>query len=388
MKNALLIFGGKSFEHDISIITALIIYRNAKNCGYNLLPVYINKNQEWFYYAKENMSINLFKNFEKNYKKNGFKKAYLKTNKNFIFYSNGIIEKKIKVDCALNCCHGGMGEDGTLVSILENSKIPVSSGDSLAMGVCMDKVLSKKFFNSLKIPTINYFKFTKDDYLNNKEKILKNIDKLSLPIILKPSRLGSSIGIEVVKTIEEFDLAAKTALEFDDVILVERAILTNLREYNVAVMRVNNEIIVSELDKPIRKDEILSFKDKYIGNGKTSSKNNINTKSGVKGEYLTFKKLSDVDLKTESINKIKFYSRKVYEELNLNGVVRIDYIVDDKNKIYLNEINTIPGSLAYYFFIPNVFKSFDEYLNVILNSAIYRYENKVICKNEYITNLI
>lgn len=388
MKNALLIFGGNSFEHDISIITALIVYKNAKNCGYNLLPVYITKNEEWFYYAKENLTVESFKDFDKNFKSNGFKKTYLKTGQSYIFYKQGCFEKKIYVDCALNCCHGGKGEDGGLVNVLENSKIPITSGSSTALGICMDKVLSKQFFNALKIPTIKYFKFTKEDFLFNKDKIYKKIDNLSLPIILKPSKLGSSIGIEIVKSIEDFDKAAQVALEFDDVILVEKAILNGMREYNVAVMRANKEIVVSELDKPLRQDEILSFKDKYIGNEGKTSKVSIQKGGGSKGEYLSIKKLSKVDLADRYIEKIKYFSKKVYKELQLEGVVRIDYIVDDKNKIYINEINTVPGSLAYYFFVPNIFDNMSKYIKILLDTTIKNYENKNNIKREFITKLI
>ncbi len=385
-KNVLLVFGGNSFEHDISIITALTLYNKAKVCSYNLLPIYLSKSNEWFFYSKDNFNINLFKDFETNYKTNGFVKAYF-NDKSCLCYKKSLIEKKIQVYSVINCCHGGIGENGTITAYFNMLNIPISSGSVLSQAIGMDKVISKFVFNELNIPTIKFFKFTKHEFINKFDDILKKIKRLEYPLILKPSTLGSSIGIKIAKNQEEFIESAKVALEFDNTILVEKAILDNLREYNVACLYNNGNIVVSEVDKPKRTDEILSFKDKYIGDGNISSKRTNKTHSQKSGAYLD-NKLEASDLTQSQNIKLKEFAEKVYRELGLFGPVRIDFIMDKKNKIYINEINTVPGSLAYYFFIPNEFKSMNDYLcKLVENSIIYNKTQNNI-KKEFITKLI
>lgn len=400
-KNALLVFGGKSFEHDISIITALIIYNNAKETSYNFIPLYINKNNEWFFYAGNKLNISYFKNFDKEYKKNDFKKVSIKIGSNFIEYKDGFLTKKIPVDVALNCCHGGMGEDGSLTAILENCNIPVSSGGHTSMGVCMKKLLSKYVFLGDKIQTIKHTSFTKFEFESDLLMVQERVFNLGYPVILKPNNLGSSIGIEVVKSQNDFVRLAKVALEFDDTILVEKAILDGMTEYNIACLKIGNEIKVSMLDKPIKSEEILSFKDKYIGEENNSlNKNNFSKLTANKmcrknklngefnGEYLGDKKDFPADVPNKILKTIQDVSIKIYRDLELEGPVRIDYILDRKNKIYLNEINTVPGSLAYYFFIPSLFKNMSEFIDQILNNAIQNYREKIKVKKEYLTKII
>ena len=393
-KNALLIFGGKSFEHDISIITALIMLNKARSCKYNLLPVYITKNDEWFFYAKDKLDIKMFKDFYNNYKANGFKSAYLRIGNNNLFVKTGMLEKKIEVSCALNCCHGGKGENGSLTALLESCNIPVSSGSALGLGVCMDKVMSKHIFKSLKVPVIQSFSFTKDELKEDREQILKNLKKLDFPVILKPSTLGSSIGIEVVKNMGDFEKQALVALEFDNTILVEKAILDDMKECNVACLKVDGKTVVSGIDIPKRKDEILSFNDKYNSKGyfkgscEKLDRKNCLAKEGKTSKFNSEEKKLISTLPDKATKQIIEISKKVYEKLMLFGPVRIDFILDKKNKVFLNEINTVPGSLAYYFFVPYIYKGVDKFIEAILDNAIIEFNSKVKVKKEYITNLI
>ena len=391
MKNILLIFGGKSFEHDISIITALIV-KNRYNGKYNLVPVYIDRNNEWFYFAGKNLNSHMFKDFKNTFKQNKFYKAFLKTNENCLYYKKGLFEKKIEIYSAINCCHGGIGECGMLSDILLASKIPVSSGSHTSLGICMDKLLSKYCFEGLKIPFLKYFKTSLTEWENEKELVLKKVDNIGYPVIIKPASLGSSIGIFVAKNKKDFLKNIELSLAFDEKVLVEKAILDKMVEFNIAVIKKDGRIILSEIDKPLRSDEILSFKDKYIGDEK-----NAPTKKGTKntpkktpskgGGYLCENKKFVDDLPEKMVEKIKQISSKVYTELGLYGVCRIDFIMDKKMNIYLNEINAVPGSLAYYFFIPKMFKTMGEYIDCLADEGIKEFKIEDKFKKEFETKL-
>jgi len=379
--NVLLIFGGNSFEHDISIITALTIYNRSKACKYNLLPLYLSKNNEWFLFCGKNFSVENFKNFELSYK-NNFKKAYFKNGKN-LFYKSGLFEKKISFCSVLNCCHGGNGENGEITAFFNQLNIPITSGSYVAQTIGIDKIISKYYFSKINLPVVKSVEFNKSDFNKNQEKIMKKIKKINYPVIIKPASLGSSIGIEIAKNESELLERLYVAFEFDENVLVEKAILDNLREFNVACLYYNGEVIVSEIDEPKRTDEILSFKDKYIGEGGISTKNSSNKT----GSYF-YSKIKEISLNEEVKNNIKQYAKKIYEKLNCIGPVRVDFLMDKNENLFVNEINTVPGSLAYYFFIPSIFKTMNDYVEALVDESIKFFNNKNKIKKEFITKLI
>lgn len=392
MKNILLLFGGKSFEHDISIITALIVKNQYRNGKYHFVPVYVDKNDEWFYFAGENLSSHMFKDFEKSYKKDKFLKAYLKTNQNYLFFKQGLVERKIEIFAGLNCCHGGMGENGVLSCVLQASNIPISSGNHTALGICMDKVLSKYCFDGLKVSNLEYFSVTKMQF-ENKAEIFKKATQIGFPIIVKPANLGSSIGISIAKNQTELEKSLCVGFEFDDVLLCEKAIVEKMSEFNIACMARGDEILLSEIDKPIKSDEILSFKDKYIGETNSSAqKNNQKWKKEKQpkskcGAYVGENRKFCENIPEKVKTKLKQIAKTVYKELGLFGVCRIDFIVDKKNNVYLNEINAIPGSLGYYFFVPSVFKTMSDFVDCLIDECVLKFENEKKIKKEYITKL-
>lgn len=391
MKNILLIFGGKSFEHDISIITALIV-KNRYNGKFNLVPIYIDRDNEWFYFAGKNLNSHMFKDFKNTYKQNQFYKAFLKTNDNCLYYKKGLFYKKIEIYSAINCCHGGIGECGMLSDILLASKIPVSSGGHTALGICMDKLLSKYCFDGLKIPFLKYFKTSLKEWKNDREHVLKKVENVGYPVIIKPASLGSSIGIFVAKNKEEFLNNIESSLAFDEKVLIEKAVLDKMVEFNIAVMKKDGKIVLSEIDKPLRSDEILSFKDKYIGDEKNvpsrnGAKNTTQKAPSKGGGYLSENKKFVDDLPKKLVEKIRQISEKVYTDLGLYGVCRIDFIMDKKMNIYLNEINAVPGSLAYYFFIPKMFKSMGEFIDCLAEEGVIEYTKEDKFKKEFETKL-
>lgn len=394
MENILLIFGGNSFEHDISILTALIVKNQYRYGKYNILPVYIDHNNEWFFYGgKEKLMSSHFSNFDRTHNSNGFVKCYLKTGQKALFYKKGLLEKRLEVSAALNCCHGGIGESGNLTSMLEGSNIPISSGSHTALGILMDKVISKYVFDGLGLPNLPYFKISKASFTNNKQRYLNKANKLGFPIILKPATLGSSIGISIIKSPEEFYEKVENSFVFEDNILAEKAILEGMTEYNIACMRVKDKVIVSGIDKPLKSDEILSFKDKYIGDDESVISKNSTKK--IKGKS---SKMSGGSYMSQNINfpynvdeklqkQLEQIAVEVYTKLYMYGPVRIDFIACGEENVYLNEVNTIPGSLGYYFFVPSYFKDMTNYIDEIINTSIYLFNKQQKIKKEFITNL-
>lgn len=356
-------FGGKSVEHEVSILSALQAINAIDKDTYDVVPVYITKNNE-FYCSEKLLEINTYKDLEK--LKKDCKQIYF-THRNGQLIANsleGVLKKELlKIDIAFPVVHGLNVEDGTLQGFLEMYNIPYVGCDITSSAVGMNKIIFKKVLVASDIPVIDYYEAHLEDFEADEEKLFEEVyNKLSLPIILKPANLGSSIGIKVVKTKEEFSEAMNFVFEFTDKVLIEKCI-TNLKEINCSVLGNYDQQEVSELEEPVKADEILSFKDKYM------SENGKGTKSSGMAS-LTRKVPADIpeDMRSEIIE----ISKKVFKILDCEGVSRIDYIVDqDTNKVYVNEINTIPGSLAFYLWEAKGVK-FDVLCDRLIKLAIKR----------------
>jgi D-alanine-D-alanine ligase len=232
--------------------------------------------------------------------------------------------------------HGLNGEDGTLQGMLELSGIPYTSPGVLASAVSMDKIAAKLFLNGLGVKTVPWAWFDKAEFqtVDGYKKILASVEKLKYPIIVKPSNLGSSIGISVCRNRTELCAALDVALEFDNRILCERA-LKDITEINCSVLGFANEAAASQCEQPIKWQEVLSFSDKYLKGGKN------------KGMSAMTRKLP-APIEDEKALYIRETSQKIFLALAAKGVIRIDFIIDGGGQIFVNEINTIPGSLSGY----------------------------------------
>ncbi len=259
-KNIIVLFGGKSVEHDISLLTANMCLNAIDEEKYNVYPIHVDKNNVWFY-EKD------FKN--KITKQNKKVEVFLKPGSDNLYIKNKFsVKKLVKVDCAILCHHGVNGEDGTIQSVLQLCGIPYSSSSVLSSSITMDKVIMKLLFKQFNFNVVDYDYFTKQEYFQNKEQILNRLELiLDYPLIIKPASLGSSIGIKVVYNQEELINAIDFAFTFDNKILVEKA-LTNFKEINCAVLGYKNNITVSSLEQPLTIKEILTFEDKYINPNK------------------------------------------------------------------------------------------------------------------------
>lgn len=349
MKNLLVFFGGKSAEHDISLITANLVLNALDETKYNIYPIFIDKNNHWF--LSKNFKNNINKNFDKT-------EIFLKMGEKNIYKKGAFgIKKVVKADCALLCNHGLNGEDGTLQSVLELCDIPYSSPSVLASSVCMDKVFMKFLLEKFEFNVVPYTYFYRQDYLKNKDEVCYKIEhKLGYPVIIKPANLGSSIGISKATNNAELEKAIETALCFDNKILVEKA-LENFKEINCACLGTKRNIVVSSLEEPVNFKDILTFDDKYLKGNKKSSK-----------------RIYPAKISDEIKKEIQQTSKEIFENFELSGVVRIDFMVCDFI-VYVNEINTIPGSLAYYLFEKENL-SFVEVLDTLIESAFVKHNEK------------
>lgn len=364
--NIALVFGGRSVEHDISIITAKQIYGLADN-QHNICLIYVNKQDELNLYTNKQFSLQDFKQANK----------YLlpvELSNGYVCYKHklGKISKQ-KIDAAIFCCHGGDGENGVLASKFLASKIPVSCGSPVALGVCMDKWLTKQFLNGLNITNTPAICVDNSYSLNQVDSLIT--EKFGYPAIIKPRWGGSSIGIKIATNKAELMDGLMVALEYDDNIVIEKA-LQEFTEYNCAVLGGSWEAVVSQIDEPEKKQAFLTFDDKYKNSGKGGKK------GGMKTQVRKFPAEIDDKLKEQLQN----ISLKVFKELGLQGVVRIDYMVEG-GKVYLNEVNAIPGSLGYYFFVDKTFSGSD-FINKLAEIAITQYNNSKKINKEYITQLL
>lgn len=346
-KNMIIVYGGSSTEHDVSIITALQIYKKYSIEKVNVYLVYIDRENNW-YIGEALQSFQFYKKAD--YSK--LKKVKLEVGSSVLYQEKGFSKTKklFNVDFALNCCHGGFGEGGDLTSLFEMCMIPTSTGDSTSLKICMDKYMTKLISMTLDIPTVDFFVVDNLEWQNIRSKILEQIDQFGYPVIVKPSRQGSSVGVCIANSNNEFEKAINLALEFDDRVIVERAI-TDKREFNCCVIKRNEKIIASSIEEPIGKGVVISFSDKYLGGSDSGAIKGGVKSAGFRGVGMDgAERKLPAEIPAKLKNEIIKYAKQMYTAVNMCGVVRIDFIYDNEaKKLYLGEVNSIPGSLGYYF---------------------------------------
>ncbi len=373
------IFGGATVEHEVSIISALQAIENMDTNKYEVIPIYIDKDRQW-YTGKLLTDITLYQDFD-DLKR--YAKPVVLYNKKGKFYlqSLGFFKRNIaELDIAFPIVHGNNAEDGTLAGYLDTIGIPYVGSHVLGSAMGQDKVVMKQVLDAADLPIVKYTWFYDTEYQVNKEQIQKEIKKLGYPIIVKPATLGSSVGIVYVKDEDQLEHAIEEAMEYDTKIVVEKAV-ENLVEVNESVLGDYEYQDLSEIEEVISTDEFLTYQDKYIGNGKGTKKGG--SKGMVNADRRIPARISD-SLKEE----VRTLAKETFRALNLSGLCRIDFLIDQKNeKVYVNEPNTIPGSLAYYLWEPTG-KPYKDLLDDLITLAIkdYRKKNKKI--TSFDTNIL
>jgi D-alanine-D-alanine ligase len=341
--NVGILFGGKSVEHDISIITALQIYENIDKNKYNVIPLYLNHNNE-IYTGKKYFDLETYKKPIKD-------KPYILTFYNGTHILQSLTQKfkkRVKIDVIFSSVHGMGTEDGTLAGYLEFIGIPYTSPSILGSSICQDKAYTKEVLKSINVNCLEYIVINDENKMN----LLSLTKNLTYPKIIKPAHLGSSIGISVVNNQEQLIKEIQKALVYDNKIIIE-TFLENFKEYNIAVYKRKNNYLTSSIEIISKENTIFDFDEKYINHHKD-----------MKHQILQNENL---------IKQIEEIAVKAYQHLELSGVVRFDFI--EKDQLYLNEINTIPGALANYLFKDKNL-SFSVLIDEQIKQAIYIYNKR------------
>lgn len=367
--NIAVFFGCRSVEHEVSIISAVQAMRSINRDKYDVTPVYVTKDGSM--YTGDNLfEIENYRNLP------GLLSAAKRIT--FIKEKDAVlmhhIDKKrfkktpdVAIDLAFPVVHGTNCEDGTMAGYFEFLGLPYISCDIISAAVGMDKAVFKDVLKSAGLPVLDCIKFRACEYTLDKDAITSTIKaKIGFPLIVKPVNLGSSVGITKVNTAEELDEAICLGISFSDVILVEKAICS-LREINCSVLGDSDECEASVCEEPFMNDEILSYEDKYLGGGKSGGAS--------KGMASLGRKIP-ADISEELSNEIRDLSCKIFKAIGASGVVRIDFLLDtDSGKVYANEINTIPGSLAFYLWEATGLK-YTDMLDRLVEIAFRRQRNR------------
>ena len=361
------IFGGESVEHEVSIISALQAINNIDKNKYIVVPIYISKDKVW-YTGKDLCDISIYNDLDK-VKKNSKSVSLCKVDNEYcLLQTKGLLNKIVdKIDIAFPIVHGQNVEDGSLAGYLETVGIPYVGPNVLGASLGQDKVVMKQVFESSNIPVVDYVWFYENDYINDEEKYLRDIKKLEYPVLVKPASLGSSVGINFVKNENEIKDAINEAFTYDDKIVVEKAV-ENLIEVNCSVLGDKNMQSTSVIEQVLSDNQILTYEDKYIGDSK---------KSGVKSKGMaSTSRIIPARINKELAHSVSNISKDVFKVLNLSGVCRIDFLINSKtNDVFVNEPNTIPGSLSYYLWEKSNIK-YSELLDRLISISIKNYKDR------------
>lgn len=379
--NVAVFFGGKSTEHEISCISANQAIHAINSEKYNVLPIYISKDNE-FYIGEQLFDLANYSGFIKNPSlvltkvsiyKNG-DKVYVEKIDRGLFNRK---DDRQTIDIAFPVVHGTNVEDGTLAGFLQMLDLPYTSCDVLGGAVGQDKAVMKDIFKAEGIPMVEHFVVFASDFDENYKEYFDKAKKIGFPLIAKPANLGSSIGIEVIKNAKQFKEKVNECLKYDFKVVVEQMI-TDLKEVNISVLGSIDNAKVSAIEEVT--NGFLDFDKKYNPNGGSKGSKKFGAKVGTKtaaskGMASTVRKVP-ADLTKAQKAKIEQTALKAFRCLNANGCVRIDFMIDKKTgKVYCNEINTIPGSLAFYLW-KEVGLDFDKECDELIKNALNRYAKR------------
>lgn len=327
-------FGGRSTEHEISVISANQAMAAMNPDKYEIVPIYISKDGRWFT-GRDLLTLSNYRNPEQLLQK--CTEVYMRpTYGDFNLYNTkkSLFGKDVftTLDVAIPVLHGTNVEDGKFEGVLETIGIPYAGCNTLASANGMDKITMKMILRADNIPVVDYVWMTDHQWTSDRDEMLRKVeDTLGYPVIVKPADLGSSIGIGVAHDREQLISRLDEAARFSRRLIVEHMV-TALREINCSVLGDVDEYQTSVLEEPIKAEEILSYGDKYMGGGMHAAQKRI-----------------PAELPDDVAAECRRLAGETFRVLSCHGVSRVDLIIDDElGKVYVNEINTIPGSLSYY----------------------------------------
>lgn len=372
------LFGGRSVEHEVSVISALQAMENLNEKKYSIHPVYIAKTGEMYtgsvlrtMSSYLNISEMLTECWQVTFVPEGGN-VYLRS------LSKSCREKPIRIDVAFPITHGTNVEDGALQGYLKTVGIPFVGPDVLASAVGMDKYVMKIMLRDGGFPVLDCVRLMRGE--NTGDMIHRIEEKMAYPVIVKPVNLGSSVGISKAADRESLEASLETAFTYADVILVEPAI-TKLREINCSVVGDAYEAFASECEEPFMEDEILSYQNKYMDGGKGGKQ------GGSKG-MASLKRKIPADISPNMREQIRTMAVEAFRYLGMSGVSRIDFMIDcEADTLYINEFNTIPGSLAFYLWEP-IGTPYTKLLDTVISLALKRKRQEADILFSFDTNLL
>lgn len=373
------IFGGATVEHEISIISAVQAMGFMDTSKYEIVPIYITKDRDW-YTGKMLMDMEVYQNFD-DLKKFAKRVTLVRKDGSFYLQTMGFFKRNIaEIDIAFPIVHGNNAEDGTLAGYLDTIGIPYVGSNVLGSALGQDKVVMKQVLESAGLPIVEYRWFYDSEFLNTTDAILKSIEKMGYPVIVKPATLGSSVGIVYVKDQSTIYEAIEEAMKYDHKIIVEKAV-QNLVEVNCSVLGNYEYQELSEIEEVMTTEEFLTYQDKYIGNGKGGKT------GGSKGMVAT-DRVIPARISDELRKEVREVSLQTFRALNLSNICRIDFLIDQKaKKVYVNESNTIPGSLSFYLWEP-LGVPYDKLLDRMITIAVKDFKTRQKKVSTFETNVL
>ncbi len=360
--NVAVFFGGRSVEHEISVISASQAMHAMNREKYNVIPIYISKQGRWytgdalFDVANYRDMKALTDKCEEVFMRPEYGDFNLYKAKTKLFGSNVYAT----IDVVIPVLHGTNGEDGIFEGVLETIGIPYAGCNTVASANGMDKVTMKMILKECGIPVVDYVWFTDKQWYRQKDSIIADVEqKTGYPVIVKPANLGSSVGISRAANREELIESIENAEKYSTRIIVEDMV-ENLKEINCSVLGDCDDYRTSILEEPIKSGDFLTYEDKYMGGTKTNQ-----------GMQASQKRIP-ADLPQEITDRIRYLAGETFRVLSCHGVSRVDFMVDaDTNNVYVNEINTIPGSLSFYLWEATG-TSFDKLMDELVALALKR----------------
>lgn len=385
-KTIAVFFGGRSPEHDVSVVSALQVMQAVDSTKYDTIPVYITPDGKWltgdilrkrenYLLDKNGLKETQDVSLDVTVQDSTGKRGVLLPKKGGLFGGG----KPISFDVALPVFHGLFGEDGQIQGLFELAGVPYCGMRTMASAILMDKVATKRILKALDIPHLPYAILRRPDegYLIPKGQLEELVSDIGFPCIIKPSHLGSSIGVAKCENVDEIHACLPGIFEYDDAAIVE-PLVKNLVEYNVSAFRVEGEVRTSAIERPKATDELLDFKQKYLSGGDNKSGTKTPGQSSEGMLSLTRELNPKLDKQMES--NIRAWSRAMFIGVEGTGAPRIDYMCDSKSgEVWLNEVNPCPGSYGYFLWeAAEQPLLFSEFISLLIEEALDQRRKKTL----------
>ncbi|MBU1558027.1 D-alanine--D-alanine ligase [Patescibacteria group bacterium] len=372
-------FGGQNPEHEISIITGEFIIAELRKMDLKVVAVYVDKTGVWY----SNEKISELKFFQKDYTKKlrGLSSCCLdltsSKNKLVLQHNKFLSKKKIDIDFVFPAFHGLYGEDGTIQGLAEFFRVPYAGCGIYASSVSIDKGLTKKFLNSLNIPTTNFITSNKHEFVNDEKDLISKIKTtLTFPIFVKPAKTGSSIGITKVKNDVDLKDALALAFHYDTQIVVENSV-ENIADLTCAVLSDGSEVVISEVQESVfESSDLFDYSVKYLEDGGAQTGN---AESNL---------IIPANISNKQTEQIKEYSRRIFKEIEASGTIRVDFLLNKKTgELFANEINTLPGTLYHHLWKKTGYP-INEVLEKMLMHGYVKWKESQEIQNDFKTDVL